>query len=485
MSAVTPLGRIARCLLLAVLLGLAVVVWAPSTAWAHTEFDSSDPADGQTVAGSVDSVTVTFTDPASPSGEGFVLLDASGTAVAPAAVETTDGVSFLLVFEPPLGPGEYGVRWEVQAGDAHPIDGTFRFTVTGGATGAAPGLSADAPSADAPSADAPVGGAASTLEEALAQDSGAASPWLLRVARVLVIGGTIVGLGAFVALVAVVRGRPGELRSVLVWVRTAGGAVAVGASVELLALAWAQPGGLGEALGSTAGVAAVLRLIGGVLIAAGLPAGSAGLPAGAAATSSARHRARGPGHGDEALVRWVPSRASATGAVGFALVLASFWFDGHTVTRGPWVLHAAANLVHVVAAAVWAGGVLVMTSLVWRRRRRGLPGDGAWLVIRFSPVAAVSLAAVVLAGALMAVIVLQAPEELWTTEWGRVLLAKVAVVGVAAAMGAVNHRRLRPALERDPTSAVLAVRVRRTLAVESVAFVAVVVLTTWLVAAAT
>ena len=119
------------------------------------------------------------------------------------------------------------------------------------------------------------------------------------------------------------------------------------------------------------------------------------------------------------------------------------------------------------------------------RRERPRLGDGAWLVIRFSPVAAVTLAAVALAGVTMAVIVLDTPSELWTTEWGRVLLAKTAVVGAAAAMGAINHRQLKPALEREPASPVLAQKVRRTLAIESGAFVAVIALTAWLVAAAT
>ena len=453
MPAVAPDRRRALLTLLALL--VALVAWPPS-AWAHTEFDSSDPADGQTVAGPLDRVTVTFTDPASPSGEGFVVLNSSGLPVAPVTVETTDGAVFVLVFGSPLGPGEYGVRWEVQAGDAHPIDGTFRFVVSA----ADSGETGDEGS--------------SSLDEALERESGDAGAAVAGVARAVAIGGTIFGLGGLVSLAWVVRGRRGELSSVLLAVRLAGAAVAVGAVVELTQ---AQPGGLID-LGSSAGWAGVLRLVGGIAVAAGLPARSR------AAFSGGKAAHGGGGGGGAADLRWVPSRASVAGIAGFALVLASFWFDGHTVTRGPWALHAAVNLVHLVAAGTWAGGVFVMAALVWRRRLRGLPGDGAWLVIRFSPVAAASLAAVALAGVVMAVIVLQSPGDLWATEWGRVLLAKTAVVGVAAAMGAVNHRQLKPALERGP-SPLLAQRLRQTLAVESGAFVAVIALTAWLVAAAT
>ena len=448
-----------RALLTVLALAVALVAW-PLSAWAHTEFDSSDPGDGQTVAGPLDRVTVTFTNPATPSGEGFVVLDFSGEPVAPVSVETSDGAAYALVFDPPLESGEYGVRWEVRAGDAHPIDGAFRFVVdsAGGAETGDEGTS--------------------SLDEALARDSRDSGALVAGVARAVMIGATLFGLGAVVALGWVVRGRPNELARVLLWVRLAGASVAIGAVVELAMLTQAEPGGLVDVLGASAGVAGLLRLIGGIAVAAGLPARSA------ATASGGPDEVQDAASGGE-LVRWAPSWNAAAGIAGFALVLASFWFDGHTVTRGPWALHAAVNLVHLVAGAVWAGGVFVMAALVWRRRRRGLPGDTAWLVIRFSPIAAVSLAAVALAGTVMAVIVLQAPGELWTTEWGRVLLAKIAVVGVAAAMGALNHRRLKPALERDPSSPALARKIRRTLAVESAAFVGVVTLTAWLVAAAT
>ena len=62
-----------------------------------------------------------------------------------------------------------------------------------------------------------------------------------------------------------------ELSSVLVAVRLAGVAVAVGAVVELVVLAQAQPGGLGDLLGVSAGWAGLLRLAGGILVAVLLP----------------------------------------------------------------------------------------------------------------------------------------------------------------------------------------------------------------------
>ena len=109
---------------------VAVVVGWPNVASAHTDFESSDPADQQIVEGPVETVTVSFTNPAVQSGDGFQVLDPSGAVRSPTSIDPTDGTAFVLRFDPPLGAGTYGVRWSVQAGDAHPIEGSFQFVVT-------------------------------------------------------------------------------------------------------------------------------------------------------------------------------------------------------------------------------------------------------------------------------------------------------------------------------------------------------------------
>src|SRR5680860_1264829 len=96
---------------------------------AHTDFDSSTPTDGAVVDAPVAEVVVNFTNAAQPAGEGFELLDPTGSIRTPSAVDETDGTSFILTFDPPLLAGTYGLRWQVQAGDAHPIEGSFQFEV--------------------------------------------------------------------------------------------------------------------------------------------------------------------------------------------------------------------------------------------------------------------------------------------------------------------------------------------------------------------
>jgi putative copper export protein len=52
----------------------------------------------------------------------------------------------------------------------------------------------------------------------------------------------------------------------------------------------------------------------------------------------------------------------------------------------------------------------------------------------------------VLAGAYLAVVRLPEPSDLWQTLYGRFLLVKLAIVGVALTWGAVHHLVVRPRL---------------------------------------
>ncbi len=112
---------------------------------AHTSFDSSTPTDGAVLAEPVDEILIAFTNPATEAGDGFVVLDPSGQVRAPSSVTTEDGTLFRLAFDPPLDGGLVGVRWSVRAGDAHPIEGSFSFTVDDSAATAGAGSDAATP----------------------------------------------------------------------------------------------------------------------------------------------------------------------------------------------------------------------------------------------------------------------------------------------------------------------------------------------------
>jgi len=122
--------------------------------------------------------------------------------------------------------------------------------------------------------------------------------------------------------------------------------------------------------------------------------------------------------------------------------------------------------------------------VMWARHRRSRPTDALGLVVRFSAVASVALGAVVAAGLVMAVSILDSFGELTSTQWGQTFLLKSAAAGLAMLAGAYNHFRLMPALERDPDDDVLHRSVRSTVTAEAILLGFVVVVTAWLVAAA-
>ncbi len=492
---------------IALLVGALVAIGTGQVASAHTDFDSSSPADGAVVEGPLTEVVVNFTNPARPAGDGFQLLDPTGAVVVPSSIDETDGTSFVLTFDPPLQAGVYGVRWSVQAGDAHPIEGSFRFDVTGPSATTVPAATeavappTTAAAMDMDGMDMTVADHAAMSDDALdaflAVDSGAdGSIAAGRAGRTVSMLGMIFGVGVLAALVWTVRGHRDELDTHLIWVRLAGLVVFTGGFIEFAALTEVDPAAsLGSLLSTKAGLATALKMIGGLAVLIGFHQRAGRIVAPAHSLSAAvateyvpqTDTARAPAnsHAVRDEHRWTPTSTAAVGLAGYALVLVSFWFDGHTVSKGPWAIHSLVNLVHLGAAAVWGGGVFAMTTTAWMRRRRSERIGLAAMVVRFSSIATVSLAAVIVAGLVMTWIVLDTPGDLFGTSWGRVLVAKTAVVAVAAGLGGYNHFRLRPALEQRPDDPDLARELRVSLSIESAVFVVIVVLTAILVASAT
>ena len=168
---------------------------------------------------------------------------------------------------------------------------------------------------------------------------------------------------------------------------------------------------------------------------------------------------------------------------GAALMVLSYVFDGHTVSEGPRLLHAVANSVHVVTAATWAGGVVMLALVIARRHRRNADTRALQLAVRFSVVATVALVGAAIAGAALSIVILDSVSEIWTTSWGQLLILKTVLVGVAAAGGGYNHRIVIPALERAPDDVETAHRFRSIVTLEAVALVAVTIVTALLIAA--
>ncbi|HWJ98923.1 MAG TPA: CopD family protein, partial [Acidimicrobiales bacterium] len=103
-----------------------------------------------------------------------------------------------------------------------------------------------------------------------------------------------------------------------------------------------------------------------------------------------------------------------------------------------------ADLAHVAAAAVWLGGLVAVTVVVRRRRRDDAPLDAAEAIARFSGWAAVTAGVLIVAGTALSWIQVGGLDALTSTLYGRLLLAKVALVAVILAAAAWNRFRLVP-----------------------------------------
>jgi hypothetical protein len=175
-----------------VLCGLALLFGA-GPALAHTRLESSDPADGASLATAPQRVSLTFNESMQP---GFTTL----TVVGPdqARYETGDVTAngeTVSIAVRPLGPaGNYQIGYRVVSEDGHPVSGSVGFTLTT----AGPGNAAAASPAAAPAASAaPTSPAPVAAEGAPAQPAGdgGAPVWPWIVGAVVLVGG-----GVFAAL---------------------------------------------------------------------------------------------------------------------------------------------------------------------------------------------------------------------------------------------------------------------------------------------
>lgn len=285
--------------------------------------------------------------------------------------------------------------------------------------------------------------------------------------------GLLLAFGVVVFLARVHRGALAEVRSLLLVAGVGAVAILTGAVAELAGIQAVFETGWSEVLSVEVSSSPMLRLIAGLLLVMGLgtttePVSGPGDPALAAFRPAGTP------------VRWVAGPDSAFGLVGLAVGALSFSFDGHTVTQGPRGVHLIANIVHVAAAGCWFGGIVALVTVAVLRHRTG--GTIAELVVRFSSVATVALAAVTVAGVAMTLLIIDDLDDLTDTVWGQRLTIKVAAVGVATAIGAYHHlvtvRRLDAA---DPPDTATIERARTTLVVEALVLAFVVVATGMLV----
>ena len=443
-------GSVVARLLIAVGLAAGALLVSAVPASAHAVVVSSQPADGERLTTAPTSVTLQFNEPVRADLGGLQVLDANGKRVDTGA-DHTSGNSLTTSLQSGLPDGTYVASYRVVSADSHPVKGAIVFAV-----------------GDASATSADVG--------ALTSGGGADRTFDLigDVSRFLAYAGALTAAGLAFFLAFVHDGGP-DGRPLARIVR--GGAL-IGALGALGATATQAALATGRGWQAVVDVDVIHQVLiesldwANIVLLAGL----------ALVLLSLEARGRG-------------TRQGLAFYGGMATTL-SFVFSGHsTAAEDRWIA-VLSNAVHVTTAAVWIGGLvgLAVVLVVRTRPGRGAPPDDgpddldggdttgavggpmapvavgtalmvtetpidtstveqlrgtAIIVARFSTVALVSVTALWLAGGTLAWVELGSLGALTGTTYGRLVLVKVAIVVVIAALAAYNRLKLVPAILAD------------------------------------
>jgi copper transport protein len=380
----------------------------PGTAWAHAGLVASDPAGEAVLATAPQALTLTFSEPVEPLL--LRMVDGRGQSVEVSKVER-DGARLILSPPLPLGQGAHVLSWRVISGDGHPVGGSLTFWV---------GQRGTAPPGAASAANAPLPGAI----------------WAARLAVYL---GLLVGAGGAFFIAWLQPATSGRVRAIIASF-CGGGLVATGISVGLQgldALAQSFPG-LADPASWRAG-------------ASGSFGGSAGIGAVALLASLASLRANGP----------TAKLLTLAALLGVGLALAS---SGHAATAEPRVLTVAAVFLHGVSLAFWIGALLPLAFAM------GEPaGQATASLLRFSRAIPWAVGGLLASGLLLAVVQLAGVAALWSSDYGRVLSVKLALVALLLAVAVWNRFWLTPQLANWPARKLM----QRSIAAELVLVLAI------------
>jgi putative copper export protein len=134
---------------------------------------------------------------------------------------------------------------------------------------------------------------------------------------------------------------------------------------------------------------------------------------------------------------WTTSLLLAMSALGIAAAMGGL---GHAAADESWPLASRlVDAIHVAGVGAWIGGLVLM---VLASVGAGEPTSAAWRA--FSRTATVMAPVVLLSGVASAwrLVGASAPADILASDYGRVLLVKVALAMVVLAMGATQRRRL-------------------------------------------
>jgi copper transport protein len=372
----------------AVLAALAL----PAAAAGHASVLHMIPSARQEVRRAPDAIELRFDEPVTIVSDSVRVYDARGRIVSWPGHSFGDGSTVLAPLHQ-LAKGAYTVRWQVVSDDGHVVSGVYTFGVR----------------VPAPEPTVAHGASGPTTSEDIVR-------WLYFVGLSLIIG------GLFFRLI-VLRGPlppPLEQRFVVLAGLGVIGVLEVGILAFLLRAEDALQlpferflyGDLSPiAEGTRFGVAFITMTLGFAVVAAFVFL--AWLT-------------------DRRVLLWPALLLAAALASGLSL-------SGHSAAEvGSSGWSKLADWVHLVSASLWVGGLVGL--LVSGELRRTA-------FVRFARLAPALIAVLLAAGIYLSVQRLPHVNDLWTTDYGRVLLVKIALVCVALAWGGVHHMLVRPRLD--------------------------------------
>ncbi|MGW5664272.1 copper resistance CopC/CopD family protein [Streptomyces sp. NPDC003758] len=391
-------GRRLRHLALVLLVAPLLLLAGAGSASAHAALRGTDPADGSVLKTAPKAVTLTFTEAVGLLDNSIRVFDPENRRVHTGKQEHADGhLHTARVTLPDLKQGTYIVAWRVVSADSHPVSGALTFSV----------------------------GKRSATTAALPDDEvqDAASTALYNTARYIAYGGLALLLGA--TAFAMVTGVAAP-RGLLV----GGWWTLLAATLALLLLRGPYERGSGPAAAfdltvlretatSRPGLALLVRV---ALLAVAAPV------AARAGVLRAPADGRGP---------------AGSGRLRFAIVsllslaLALTWAVAEHASAGIQVpLAMTSAVLHLLAMAVWLGGLTALVTVVQRT-----PGDlPAPAVARFSRLAFAAVAVLAATGAYQSWRGLGSLDALTSTPYGRLLVAKLAGVALLLAAAGCSRR---------------------------------------------
>jgi copper transport protein len=394
-------GRGRKTAALGLLLGL---VLAPAAA-AHPYLVASTPQAGVVSSGAPTSVQLGFTESLVIKGCSVTVRDQHGHVIHTGAVRPANQGSGMSVSTAKLPEGIYTVNWVALGDDGHTVAGSFQFGVPS-AGGAAP------PGAGRLLATTSANGTERAPTESFVS---VAARWLAALAAFVMLGGAM--------LLLRLRARLGDdqIRAAAErrWSSLARAALVLAllaTIVEAVERSRGPQGGFDFSLltASTANVAVLVRLA--VLVVGG------------------------------ALVVLAPQlrRGLVLGGTG-ALALAALAIDGHVATaRSAPVAAAVLQVVHLLSAGTWVGGVIVLAaSVVPAARAAGQPAVALRAARSFTAIALPAAVLTIVTGVIAAVREVSRWYFLRWSSYGHVLIVKVALVAIVLGFGALTTAMAR------------------------------------------